>query len=188
MFTINAGFIGDFKLGDNINHNLRILSYLYQRQNDPLDSDAWLLRKPIIIFIASICEAVLYDLHWRMNVYTNEGVTGIASSVLGYVRLKKIDEFEKYIASAKKHSILGPKTESIYDELEQLRKLRNRVHIQNKKNHFESNDSTAFSSSRQITAEKSLEKLLKIVSANHPRPAHAASYVADFDLPWGEHF
>lgn len=31
MFTIDGRFIGDFKLGDNINHNLRILSYFYRR-------------------------------------------------------------------------------------------------------------------------------------------------------------
>ncbi len=31
MFTIDGGLIGDFKLGDNINHNLRILSYFYRR-------------------------------------------------------------------------------------------------------------------------------------------------------------
>ena len=188
MFTVSAGFIGDFKLGDNINHNLKILAYLYQRQNDPTDTDAWLLRKPAIILIGSICEAVLHDLHMRMSLYTVEGVKGIATSVLSYVRGKKIDKFEQYIASAKKHSLLGVPTESIYDELEQLRKLRNRVHIQNEKNHFEPNDSQAFSAARQVSAEKALEKLLKTVSSNHPRPAHAAGHVDDFILPWGEHF
>jgi hypothetical protein len=117
MFTISAGFIGYFKLGDNINHNLKILAYLYQRQNDPSDTDAWVLKKPAIILIGSICEAILHDLHMRMNLYTSEGVKGVAASVLSYVRGKKSDKFEKYIASAKKHSLLGASTVSIYDEL-----------------------------------------------------------------------
>ena len=188
MFTVSAKFIGDFKLGDNINHNLRILAYLYQRQADPTDTDAWLLRKPIIVLIGSICEAVLHDLHLRMKLYTVEGVRGIASSVLAHVRGKKIDKFGAYIVSAKKHSLLGAPTEDIYDDLDQIRKLRNRVHIQNEKNHFEPNDSQAFSANRQLSAEKTLEKLIKLISENHPRPAHAGGHVADFDLPWGEHF
>ena len=188
MFTVSSGFIGDFKLGDNVIHNLRILAYFYQRQADPHDIDAWLLRKPIIILIGSICEAILHDLHQRMQTYTTEGVRGIASTVLSYVRGKKIDKFEHYISSAKKHSLLGPPTEDIYDDLDQLRKLRNRVHIQNEKNHFEPNDSQAFSNGRQITAERTLEKLIKTISANHPRSSIARGHVNDFELPWNEYF
>lgn len=188
MFTVSASFVGDFKLGDNINHNLRILSYLYQRQADPHDTDAWLLRKPIIILLGSICEAILHDLHLRMRTYTTEGVRGIAISVLSYVRGKKIDKFETYISSAKKHSLLGVHTESIYDDLDQLRKLRNRIHIQNDKNHFEPNDSQAFDRDRQISAERTLEILIKTISVNHPRPTNARGHVNDFHLPWGEHF
>lgn len=188
MFTVSAGFIGNFKLGDNINHNLKILAYLYQRQADPHDTDAWLLRKPVTIVLGSICEAILHDLHLRMRTHTIEGVQGIANSVLNYVRGKKIDKFERYISSAKKHSLLGPPTEAIYDDLEQLRKLRNRVHIQNEKFDFEPDDSHAFSKDRQIAGEKTLEKLIKTISTNHPRPAGVNGYVQDFQLPWGEHF
>ena len=188
MFTVSAGFMGDFKLGDNINHNLRILAYLYQRQADPHDIDAWLLRKPIIIILGSVCEAILHDLHMRMKMYTNEGVRGIAISVFSYVRGKKIDKFEHYISSAKKHSLLGPPTEAIYDDLDQLRKLRNRVHIQNDKNDFEPNDSQAFSRDRQISGERTLEKLIKTISTKHPRPAGVSGHVNDFQLPWDEHF
>ncbi len=188
MFTVSAGLIGNFKLGDNINHNLKILAYLYMRQADEHDEEAWVLSKPIIIFIGSIAEAILHDLHQRMQTHTIEGVRGIASSVLAYVRGKKIDKLDHYISSARKHSLLGPSTESIYGDLEQLRKLRNRIHIQNDKNHFEANDSQAFSLDRQVTAEQTLETLIKRISANHPRPAGAQGHVSDFQLPWDEHF
>jgi hypothetical protein len=188
VFTVSAGFIGDFKLGDNINHNLSILKYIYARQADPRDSESWLLRKPAIVTIGSICEAILHDLHMRMNVFTREGVAGIASSVLSHVRGKKIDKFEKYIASARKHSLLGHSSDSIYDDLEELRKLRNRVHIQNEKGHFEPNEGQAFSSSRQASAEMALERLMKVVAKNHPRPTHASGHVQNFMLPWSERF
>jgi hypothetical protein len=123
-----------------------------------------------------------------MKTYTTEGVRGIAGSVLTYVRGKKIDKLDQYISSAKKHSLLGPPTESIYDDLEQLQKLRNRIHIQNEKNHFEANDSQAFSSDRQETAEQTLETLMKTISTNHLRPPGARGHVSDFRLPWNEHF
>lgn len=187
MFTVSARFIGNFKLGDNINHNLKILAYLYERQADANDHEAWVLKKPIIILIGSIAEAVLHDLHQRMKTHTVEGVRGMATSVLAYVRGKKIDKLDHYISSAKKHSLLGASSASIYDDLDQLRKLRNRIHIQNEKNHFEPNDSQAFSLARQETAEKTLEKLIKTISANHPRPPGAQGHVSDFQLPWDEH-
>ena len=188
MFTVSGGFIGNFKLGDNINHNLKILACLYEHQIDEHDDEAWVLKKPIIVFIGSIAEAILHDLHQRMKTHTNEGVRGVAISVLTYVRGKKIDKLDRYISSAKKHSLLGPPTENIYSDLEQLRKLRNRIHIQNDKNHFEANDSQAFSLDRQVTAEQTLETLIKKISSNHPRPENAQGYVGDFQLPWGEHF
>jgi len=188
MFTVSADFMGDFKLGDNINHNLKIITYFYQCEDNPHDTDSWLIRKPIIIILASICEAILHDLHMRMNTYTAEGVKGVAVSVLSYVRGKKIDKFETYISSARKHALLGVATDPIYNNLEDLRKLRNRVHIQNEKNHFEANDSDAFSLRRIKQAEETLEKLVKTISTNHPRPAPATGHVDDFEFPWNEHY
>lgn len=188
MFVVNAQFIGDFKLGDNINHNLKILSYLYRRLADPTDIDSWLLRKPIILLIASICEAILHDIHLRMRTYTSEGVLGIAIPVLKYIRVKKIDKFGTYISSARKHSLLGAPTEDIYNDLEQLRKLRNRIHIQNDKNHFEPNDSETFNRNRQTSAERTLEYIIKLISENHTRPADMRGHVDDFQIPWNEHF
>ena len=183
MFTVSARFIGNFKLGDNINHNLSILAYLYQRQSDENDKSSWLLRKPIIIIIGSIYEAILYDLHLRMKTYTVEGVREAASSVLSYARGKRIDKFKLYITSAMKHLLLGSQSESIYNDLEELRKLRNWVHIQNEKNHFKPNDSQAYSNDRQVSAERALEKLTKIISTNHPRPSHASYHAYDFQFP-----
>lgn len=188
MFTVSSAFIGNFKLGDNINHNLKILAYLYRCQANREDTDAWLLRKPITVTMGSICEAILYDLHLRMKTYTGEGVQGVASTVLEYVRGKKIDRFEHYISSAKKHALLGDKSDSIYEELDQLRKLRNRIHIQNEKNYFEPDEPQAFSSGRQTCSEKAIEKLLKRMAAKHPRPDDVTGFVNDFRLPWNEHF
>lgn len=69
--------MGSFKLGDNIVHNLNILRALYAFQNAGDPNQQRLLRKPIILLIAFIAEAVLFDLYLRIEEYTNEGVPNI---------------------------------------------------------------------------------------------------------------
>ena len=188
MFTVSSTFIGDFKLGDNINYNLRILALLYDQQVSGDQRQKQLLCKPIIILLASICEAVLYDLHLRIQTYTTEGVKNVARSVMDYVRKKRIDEFEKYIVSAKKHDFFDAADSDLYEILDGLRKLRNRVHIQNTKKHFQPDDCNAFTLARQLKAEEALEKVLKTMVAKYARSSDVPPCVADFVLPWDEHY
>ena len=61
MFTVSSRFIRNFKLGDNINHNLKILSLLYRQFDCAAEPDKRLLCKPITILLVSIVEALLYD-------------------------------------------------------------------------------------------------------------------------------
>src|SRR5438309_1774881 len=103
MAEIDAGFIGNFKIGDNINYNLKILAELYKVNTQ---SNEYIFNKPIIIFIISIIEALLYDFHFKAKHFTLEGIENITKNVLSYIRLKQIDQLERYIASAKKHNIL----------------------------------------------------------------------------------
>lgn len=188
MFVIKSDFMGSFKLGDNINHSLRVLALLYKQQSNGSPEQQSLLCKPIIILIASVCEAVLYDFHLRLRTYTFEGVKNIAQEMMVYVRSKKIDEFAKYIASAKKHDLFEASDTSFYEALDSLRKLRNRIHIQNPKNHFEPDDRNAFTLKRQITSEKVLEKVMKTMATKYSRDRDRYGCVADFKIPWNEHF
>jgi len=105
-----------------------------------------------------------------------------------YVRSKKIDEFAKYIASAKKHDLFEASDTSFYEALDSLRKLRNRIHIQNPKNYFEPDDRNAFTLKRQITSEKVLEKVMKTMATKYSRDRDRYGCVADFKIPWNEHF
>ncbi|NLT77546.1 MAG: hypothetical protein GXX98_13575 [Planctomycetes bacterium] len=188
MFTIQSHFMGSFKLGDNINHNLRILTLLYQFQSQVGIGEKQVLCKPIVVFIASICEAVLADLHMRIRLYTLEGVKNVALDVMDHIRSKKIDEFGKYIASARKHDFFDAGDTSFYEALDRLRKLRNRIHIQNDKRHFEPDEHNAFTLSRQELAERVLEKVMKTMLAKYSRDRERYACVADFQLPWDEHF
>jgi hypothetical protein len=185
MVTIKSKFMGDFKVGDNINHNLDVLGLLYRHYGEADEKEKRLLCKPIILLLVSIIEAVLYDLHMRIKVFTVEGVKNLTASAADYIRLKKIDEFEKYIASAKKHDLFDSVDSGFYQQLDNLRKLRNRIHIQNTKNDFERNEYDAFNSDRKEMAEKALEKTLRTMDKKFAREH---DHVDEFKLPWDAHF
>jgi len=178
---IDAGFIGIFKLGDNINYNFGVLKVLYK--NDRVANE-YSLNKPITIIIISIIEALLYDFHFKASLYTREGIENISDKILNYIRRKKIDIFDKHIKSAKKHNIFGV-NDVLYTDLETLRKLRNRIHIQNAKNDFEPEEHKAFSTDRKVLAEKTLERIIRLMSEKHNRGFQAVNH---FILPWSPHF
>ncbi len=188
MFTIKCNFLAIFKIGDNINHNLIILKLLYDFYKKGNDIQKNLLCKPIIILLVSIIEAILYDFHVRIVNNTREGVKNLAESVINYIRGKQLEDLEKYISSAKKHDLFDVNDTIFYERMDNLRKLRNRIHIQNKKGDFEPDELQAFNEKRKILAEKVLEKTLKTMAAKYPRNFEVARYVDDFQLPWGEYF
>ncbi len=94
----------------------------------------------------------------------------------------------KYIKSAQRNNLFNVKSGRLYDDLDALRRLRNRVHIQNLKGDFEHDESEAFSDERKVLAERVLEYVAKFLSANHPRPQRVVGYVANFQFPWQPYF
>ena len=187
MVVIKSNFIGKFKIGDNINHNLDVLGLLYKYFDKADLEQKGLLYKPITITIVSIIEAVLYDFLWRVYKFTTEGVQGLSERVINSIRGKDYDEFCKYIECAKKHKIFGKKDCAIYDNLQELRTLRNRIHIQNRDGHLEPDELKAFNDTRKILAEKVLEEIMRTLSREHSRE-DSHHHVKDFELPWKAHF
>lgn len=188
MFKIESNFIGNFKTGDNINYNLKVLKLLYKYYQEPNSYERRLLCKPIILIIVSITEALLQDFHMRVKTHSMEGVRNVALKVIEYIKGKHIDVLETYINSAKKHDFFKMADTPFYDSLHELRKLRNRIHIQNERKNTPSNESEAFREDKKILAEKVLEKMMKIMSAEYHRNLSTIGYVDDFELPWEEHF
>jgi hypothetical protein len=100
MFTVSSGFTGDFKLGDNINHNLEILALPYRYFEEADAREKRLLCKPIVLLLVSIAEAVLHDLHYRVRIFAWEGVRSFTADAIARIRETRIDKLDKYIASA----------------------------------------------------------------------------------------
>lgn len=192
MFTVPANFIGNFKIGDNINYNLKILEKLYSCRADLKVHEQKLLNKPIILLLVAITEAALYDfINVRAKLLTSEGITGVAAAVLADMRSKDLSDFSKFIASFRKHDLFDKgEDKAIYDMLDRLRILRNRIHIQNTKgavDEAERNESKVFTPGALTNAEEILEFVFRFFASKYPRPEKFSSFVSAFPCPWNSH-
>jgi hypothetical protein len=187
MFSIHPAFIWNFKTGDNIVYNLSILAALYEQYEslsaDPLKQH--LLIKPIVIINVSITEALLHDFLHRVKGSIREGVANLSREVISAIRGKQFDQFEHYIAQARKHDLFDSKSKNLYETMDSLRKKRNRIHIQNTLRYDPIYECNAFAEKDKIGSEKVLEKLLYILSEKYPR---GMCSVEEFHLPWERHF
>lgn len=172
MFTIHPHFIGDFKLGDNINYNFCILNALYTSFEAADEQQRLYLLKPIIITLMSIIEAVLHDFCYRAKFHTREGIPSLRQDILDSLRSKKIDDLEKYISAAKKHHLFDTVHEDFYTDLDRLRKIRNRVHIQNKNKNLPIKELEVFKNEDKYLAECALEVVLRTLNKKFSRPEH----------------
>jgi hypothetical protein len=188
MFTVDSSFIGDFKRGDNLNYNIKVLTMLYKKRKDADRQDKPLFNKPITILNISIIEAALWDFYLRCKTFTREGVVNIGNEFINYVRVKKLNRLRLYIECANNHDLFEDPSKKLYNDLVGLSVLRNRIHIQNENDDLERDDSIAFSETRLKLSEQCLEKVFKVLSQKHPRHERLKGYVDDFVLPWDEHF
>lgn len=183
-FIIKASFIAEFKIGDNINFNLRILKILYEQY---VKNENSLLIKPIIILNTSIIEAVLYDFIENRIKRANRSEI-IFPDISALFKSKRFDKFEHYIEQARKYNFFDVKNENFYSAMHSLRKKRNRIHIQNNKRGEPCNEEEVFNEKSKILSEKILEKVFNIMVNKYSRREEYHGYVEDFKIPWDRHF
>lgn len=188
MFEIDSGFIGIFKLGDNVNFNLKQIEALYIAMNSTTNGvHKRALCKPVCVALISIIEALLHDLHVKVRLYTREGVPNLPDQVREYIRGKKQDKMALLVVSAEKHKLLGDDPD-LYKELDVLRQVRNRLHIQNAPPQLDADEKNVFTPPMVKRSEQALEKVMRYMAKNYLRPVHAQKHVAPFQLPWEPHF
>lgn len=177
MVIIYSNFIGNFDLGDRIVHNLNIQKALYHAKNNASWGEKSLLIKPIVLWNATILEAVLYDfINVRIKTHTREGIQNIDPNILSDIRKKRLDNLSKYIDIVWKYELLG-KEDEISHDMQKLRKIQNRIHIQ------ERSEGGTFTRADLLLSEKILEWVLKYMRDHYAR-ARRFKHVDNFTLPW----
>lgn len=177
-----AQFFWDFKRMDNVNYNFRIVELLYTEKKK---NDNPLFIKPIIIILISIIECMLYDFIIRIQTHSADKIPNLEQNIIDDIKAKEIDQFEVIIAQVKKQNLLRASPNSnIYSDLDLLRKIRNRVHIQNTQQQLNRDDYNVFTKENLQLAEKSLERVCEVLCNVYPRWGKQPLLMADFPRPW----
>ena len=177
----NTSFVRSFKTGDNIALNVESIALMHRIRAELPEHEAWKLNKSIVIAAASIIEACLFELVQRARFNTREGIPNISQKHLDAIRKTKKDGLQFCVAIAREMKFLGPASGEIYNDLNDLVKLRDRIHIQNKWKHSPKCEKLAFNSESVLVAERCLEKVLVCLSRKYPRNM---CYTPPLHLPW----
>ena len=176
-------FFWNFKRMDNVNYNFEIIETLFlakKTSNDPH------FNKPIIILLVAIIECCLYDFLVRINQHRYDAVPNLAQPIITYIRsMGETDELKRLIPRVRSQNLLRVNPEdTLYDDLEFLRKVRNRVHIQNRYSVLSRNESAVFTNVTLELAQDCLEKVVGTLCNTYPRWGSQPISMTDFPRPW----
>ena len=175
-------FFWDFKRMDNTIYNFTVLEKLHEAKNN-IGGNFY--NKPIIIIIVSIIECILYDFIRRVTQHTNEKIPGLDPALIFFTRTKTIDDLEPILRYTRKNDILQQGTNTtLYDDLDTLRIIRNRVHIQNRKNQLHKDEDRVWSSINLNKATNALEAVCEIMCYAYIRPDRTLHPYSGFPRPW----
>lgn len=198
MFVLNQkeietkldAFIWDFKVGDNIKHNLEESFFLYKikKENCSKIKEEQFLNKHISLTLVAIIEGVLYDFVVRLSEATNhfpstidekkrkEIKADIAKRKVSYeAEFGKILRVKNYslsqiFALLEKYELLGKKQHAIYKALKSIIHFRNRIHIYNWYKNFEVDEKYVFTNKRLEILEQILIYILGVMETKYARP------------------
>ncbi len=177
-------FFWSFKRMDNVNYNFEIIELLYAAKkvngNDPR------FNKPIIILMMAIIECTLYDFIARINQHRSDSFPNMTQVVISFFRnTKETDELKVLIPQIKSHNLLRvPTLDSLYSDLEHLRKVRNRVHVQNKYGTLHNDESAVFTDAEIIKVQECFVKVYDALCNVYPRWGKQPILMTDFPRPW----
>ena len=176
--------VWDFKIGDNIIYNLKIIFALYEA-SERTPQRAIIFYKPLIVLMVSIIEALMYDLVYRLHDATNHFPVNLIkkkAEIKRWTENKKVPlersssiKIIKYkmpeaVSFFKKYEIFGPANATIYSELVAAAGMRNRIHIENYQRRFERDENAVFTKNRLEAIERIFEHILDIMGTLYVRP------------------
>lgn len=178
--AITGTFMWSFKKGDNIIYNLEIVWELYEAKSRSTDKRKY--NKPIIVTLVSIIECILDDFAYRIRGHVRDTVPNISQADIEKFRTRKYDKLEHYIAASKKFNLFN-RTVDFYDLMDELRKARNRVHIQNSTNQLASDEYNVFTDALLIKTQRAFEVVLGTMIMRFPRHGRTIA-PRSVPLPW----
>lgn len=169
---------------DNVNYNFEVLELLYKAKTENTRNPRF--NKPIIITLVSMMECMLYDFLIRIRTHSSDRIPNMGYGIIAFFRSSKdSDELKVIIPQIQQQNILRAlPADTIYADLEELRKIRNRIHIQNKYSILERDESGVFNSNRLKLAEKSFERVCEVLCNVYPRGGNQPLLMSDFPRPW----
>lgn len=174
---IPSSFIGDFKVGDNIAYNADILCSLCEKNENGS------FNKLIVLQVGSILEASMGQIIYRAQNFNREGVPNIAQEDRQEIEGKKIDKLNSIIDVFRKYGLISELGLGIYDDLHQIRKYRNKIHIQDSNPAVPDDEERAFTDE---TCDWSLDICIKVIALLNEkfcRPAHLKNFVRALRIP-----
>lgn len=176
-------FFWDFKRMDNVNYNFSIVEILYKDRK--INGDNRLYNKPITVILVSIIECILYDFVQRVTQHSREAIPNMEEAIIDDTRAKELDMLEPLIAHTKKCNLLrAGQDDNIYDDLDLLRKVRNRVHIQNTSKQLDKNEYGVYTDENRKLAEGCLIRVCEVLCHVYPRPNREFLSMSYFPEPW----
>jgi hypothetical protein len=185
-------FIWSYQVGDNICYNLRILFTLYRDQQNSANPQVY--NKPIIIFVVSIIECLMYDLVTRLDGATHHYPARIPADRRVEIQTRLNREKQRYIYEFLNQNMTIERARNysmdqlvtifqdyeffgdnvrVYQALQRAVRLRNRIHIFNWHGNFERNEDRTYSAAKLAEVERLLEGVLSSLSRLYPRPSPA---------------
>ena len=177
-------FFWDFKRMDNVNYNFEIIELLYKAKKENNNSTHF--NKPIIIHLMAIIECILYDFENRVRGFSTDSFPSITTEEVAHLKAKKeTDELRKLIPRFQSLNLLRvPESSSLYSDLEQLRKVRNRIHIQNNYKTLPRTEVYAFKDEILKKTEICFEEVCKVFCNVYPRWGKTPMPMEEFPRPW----
>jgi hypothetical protein len=185
-------FIWSYSVADNICYNFKVLFTLYEDQ--ARSADPQIYNKPIIIFIVSIIECLMYDLVNRLDGATSHYPERIPIDKRVEIAARLTREKQKYeyehlnqrmtmqrvrnysmdqlVKIFKEYEFFGSNPLA-YQSLQTAVQLRNRIHILNWFGNFDRREDRTYGAREVALVERLLEGVLQSLARNYPRPSSA---------------
>ena len=185
-------FIWNYKVGDNIKHNIEDIIILYEYKNNSSSvRNGKIFNKYISIIYVSLIEAMLYDFVVRLSEATTEFPKDIQYekklNIKNYLSKQKVSyksnnreratllrvrnySLAQIIKFLQDFELLEKANHNVYLDLNKIAIFRNRIHIYNWYGNFEKDERNLYTDTRLLSVEKYFLYVLNTLESRYSRP------------------